>query len=128
MMHCRCGWRTSRRDELREVHALEKLENDEEAVITILADVEDARNVLALQAHRRARLTQKTLSAARPGECTREDELQRNGLIQLEVMRGHDDSHAAGPKDPLDAVFASNDDARGDEGRASRVGHNRRQR
>ena len=110
--------------QLREVHALEELEDHERAILGVAADVVDARDMLALETDRGARLAHEALDVALAGQGMRQDELQRDGLVEIDVPCRNDDAHAAGPEHALDTVLAG-DDVAGSHGRfhATRVRH-----
>ncbi len=74
--------------------------------------VHQARDVLAPQTDRDARLASKARDgvASGPGR----QELQRDALAELEVQRGDDDAHSAAADDALDAVLVR--DHRADAG------------
>ena len=66
-----------------------------------LADVEDARDVLALEPHRGARLAEEALDRRRARRAASGSRnLIATLLVELEVARGDDDAHAALADEP----------------------------
>ena len=103
----------------REVRAHEVLHHHVGRAVLQLAHVDHPRDVVALEARRRARLAQEALHhlAARAGE----EELDGHLLPQRDVRRRHDHAHAALPEHALDAVLAGEDLPLGDR-RSRRLG------
>ena len=79
------------------------------APFSSVPDVDDARDVLALDLHRRARLAREARDGLGVAERLGQEELERDLLVELDVVRGDDDAHAAGAEDALDAVLARED-------------------
>ena len=69
-------------------------------------DVEHARDVVALQPHRRAGLAREALDEPGLREPQREHELERDLLVELQVRRRDHDAHAAHAEDAVDPVLA----------------------
>ena len=88
---------------LGEVDALEMLHDDVRLTRIEAADVEDAADVLALDEGGGASLAEEALDRIR--RCTPDEELDRDGLLELEMPRGNHDPHAALTEDPLDPVL-----------------------
>ena len=65
--------------------------------------------MLALDAHRRARLTEEALDVPRVGGSCPAQELQRVELTELQVGDRHDDPHPAHTEHALDAVLAGDE-------------------
>ena len=99
-------------DERAEVLALQVLHDDVRGAVGEHADVEDARDVLALEFCRRPRLARKARDEVRPAERARQEKLERDPPIEIEMVRHDDDAHPAGAEDPFDAVLPGNDVAR----------------
>ena len=93
-------------EELGEVHSLEVFHHHVGRAVLERADVRDLRDVLTLQLHRRARLAEKSRDGLGVPERVREEKLQRDALLELDVHRRDDDAHPALAEHALDAVFA----------------------
>ncbi len=75
-------------------------------------DVDDARDVLALDLDRRAGLAEKARYGLVAERAPREQELQSNLLVELDVVSSNHHAHASGAKHALHAVLAPEDVAR----------------
>ena len=93
-----------------EVVALEVLHDHVRRAVLERADVEHARDVLALELAAAAAPRGRSARAT-SGFCSAvgQEELDRDALLELEVRRRDDDAHAALPEDALDAVLADED-------------------
>src|SRR5439155_13468877 len=96
-------------EERRDVTPFEKLHHDVRRAIVERADVEHARDVLALEPSDRARLAHEPLLRLGVHHRRREHELQRDELIELDIARRDDDAHPALPEDALDLEFPRED-------------------
>ncbi len=65
--------------------------------------------MLALDLGGRARLTNEPREGLRASYGVRKEKLEGDPLVQLDVVRGHDDAHATGAEDPLDAILSGED-------------------
>jgi hypothetical protein len=88
-----------------EIPAVEVLHHHVRSAVGECADVGDSCDVLALDLHRRPRLTSETTYGLGIAKCVRQEELERDLLVELDVMRGDDDAHATDSEDALDAVL-----------------------
>src|SRR5205085_5751378 len=73
------------------------------------ADLVDPDDVLALNLRRRARLALEAFARAGPRQLLRRKELDRDGPTERDIGGAHDDAHAAGSDDRLDAILAGDD-------------------
>ena len=92
-----------------EIAPLEVLHHDVRAVVLEAPDVERLRDMRALEPDRGARFTQEPLDQLLVARRLREEELEGNALIELEMMRCHDDAHAAHAQHLLHAVLRRED-------------------
>jgi len=69
--------------------------------------------VLARDSHRRARFPREPRDAVGVVEERRQQEFDRDLVIEFEVTRRHDGAHSADAEHPIDAVFARDDRAFG---------------
>ncbi len=107
------------REQRREIAALEVLHDHVRRAALELADVGDAGDVLALDLHGGARLALEAREGLRVGERLRQEEFQRDLLVELDVVRRDDDAHPANAEDALDAVLSRKDVALFDAGGAA---------
>ena len=96
-------------EHLAEIAPLEELHHDEGRALRRLPDVGDSRDVLALDPHRRARLTKKPGDGLRVTGRLREQELDRVRFLELEVGNGEDDAHPSDADDAIDPVLVRDD-------------------
>ena len=96
----------------REIAALEVLHHHVRRAGLERADVDDARDVLALDLRRGARLAGEARDDLGVRRGLRQEELERDALAELEVHRRDDDAHPAAAEDALDPVLAGEDVAR----------------
>lgn len=89
-----------------QIAAVEVLHHHVRRAALELADVADARDVLALDLHRRPRLALEAPHRLGVGEHLGQEKLQRDLLVELEVMRLHDDPHAADAEHLVDTVLS----------------------
>lgn len=73
------------------------------------AHVAHPRNVLALDLHGCARFPRKSRDRLRALRRLRQQELERDLVVQVDVLRSDYDAHAAGAQDLLDPVLAGQD-------------------
>ena len=90
----------------REVESLEVVHHDVGTAVLQLPHVGHAGHVLSLDLGRRPGLLEKAADEDGLLEGLGQQELQRDPLVELEVMRGDDDAHPARPQDALDTVLA----------------------
>ena len=114
-------------EERCQILTLEILHDDVRRAIFQDADIEDAGDVLALQANRRAGLALKALDDILILQRVGMNELQRDHLVEMQVPRRDDDPHPAGSEGALDAVLLGEHIAGTDGGRNShtRIIHRR---
>ncbi len=93
-------------EHVSEVVTLEKLHDHVGDARLEGPDVEDASRVLAPQSDGGAGVAPETLDALLVAERLAANELDRDALIELLVLRGDDDAHAARTDLPLDPVLA----------------------
>ncbi len=103
------GHRPARAERVGEVAARQVLHHHVRRAGLERPDVGHARHVLALDLHRGARLAQEALGERARLRRLRQQQLDRDPLLQLEVGRGDDDAHPAGADHPLDAVLPGDD-------------------
>jgi hypothetical protein len=98
-----------RAQERAEVAPVEVFHHEERRAGLELADVVDARDVLAAKARGGLPLAEEARHHV--GACQRfgQQELDGDSIAQREVTRSHDDAHPARPKDALHLVFARED-------------------
>ena len=89
----------------REVLAFEELHHHERRAGVELADIDDARHVLALDASGGASLTQQTAPRDSAFARRREQQLEGDPLIELQMHRRNDDAHPADAEDLLHPIF-----------------------
>ena len=117
------GQRTALGDHLGEVLPGEQLHDHEGDAVVGLAHVADARDVLAFELHRRARL------AVEPGDDVGDlhdlalQELERHALVEAEVGGLRHDAHPPFADHPLDAEFPPEHLPDLDRKRHRRFGH-----
>ena len=92
-----------------EVGAVEELHDDVRRAVLQRADVDDPGDVLALDLDRRSGLAVEPRHRLLIGGGLGEQEFQRDALVELQVVRGDDDAHAARAEDALDPVLSSKD-------------------
>ena len=100
-----------RSGDVREIGALQVFEHHVRRTRLEGADVDDARDVFALESNGRLRLPQEALHDLLISEHLRQQKLHRHGLMKLEVHGLHDDAHTALAEHPLDAVSARENSA-----------------
>jgi hypothetical protein len=88
---------------------LEVLHDHVRRAVLERAHVDHARDVLALDLHRRPRLAREAGDRLGVAERLGQEELERDLLVELDVVRGDDDPHPADAEDALDAVLAGED-------------------
>src|SRR5262249_4947161 len=94
-------------DDDREVRAFEVLHHHERRACLEDAHVEDARDVLAADLHGRAPLAKEARHHLSASLRLREEQLDRDALVELDV-RGRDyDSHASDSEHALDTILAN---------------------
>src|SRR5262249_38090218 len=74
-----------------------------------LSDVRNPRDVLALDLDRGARLPREPLHRFTVTERVRQEELDRDSLVELDVMRRDDDAHSPGTQYSVHAVLFGED-------------------
>lgn len=89
-----------------EIAPLEEFHDDERRAVFQRADVEDASHVLALDLHRRSGLAHEAPRRDRGSPLLRQEQLDRDGLVELHVVGSDDDAHAPYAEDALHAVLA----------------------
>ncbi len=89
-------------EEAAQIDAIEVLHHDERHAVGEAADVVDARDVLALEAHRRPRLAEESLDGAGQDRELGQHQLQGASLEEVDVGRGDDHPHPTAPEHPLD--------------------------
>jgi hypothetical protein len=92
-----------------EVVALEVLHHDERRPVGQLAEVDHARDVLALDPHGGARLAPEPFDDLGTLRGLAQQELQRDALAEVDVRRGKHDAHTAGTDLTLEAVLAGDE-------------------
>jgi len=90
----------------RKVAPVEILHHDERRSRFETAYVDHAGNVIASHLGRGASLSRKTRELIGVLSGPRQEELQRDALLELQVHRGDDDPHAAFAEDSFDAILA----------------------
>jgi hypothetical protein len=95
--------------ERRQVHTLEVLHHDVRSTRLELADVDHARDVIALDVGARAGLSQQARCSGVVAHGVGREELDGHAALELQVRRCDDDAHAAGSEDVVDPVFAGQD-------------------
>ena len=93
-------------EDLVEVVALQKLHHHEGRVVRQRPDIHDARDVLATQLDRRLCFAEEPLHGRRTLRHARDENLDRDRLVQIEVGRANDPAHAAHADHFLDSVLA----------------------
>ena len=89
-----------------EVVPFEVLHHHIRSAVLHSAHVDDARDVLVLDLHRRPRLTDEALRHLFVPGLVGVEEFDRDALVQLHVGRGDDHAHAALAEHAIDAVFS----------------------
>jgi hypothetical protein len=107
-------------EDVVEVASLEELHDHKGRAARELADVEDAGDVLALEANGGLGLAEEAGHGVGHGRA--EEELDGDALVEDEVRGLHHDPDAASSEDAVDLVFASDDIADGDGHLAVREG------
>ena len=92
-----------------EIPAFQILHHDVRRAVRKRADIDDSRDVLALDLHRGPRFPSEAGHGLAVVECLRQEKLQRHFLVELHVMRGDDHAHAPGAENSFDPVFAGED-------------------
>ena len=100
--HRQCAVRL---EHLLEVEAFEVLHDHERAAVRESPHVQHAHDVLALHARGGAGLTREALDDLRVLGGFREEKLDGNALIEMDVRGGHHEAHAALSEHALDAVL-----------------------
>jgi hypothetical protein len=106
------GKRAAVCDRRREILALEVLHHHVRRAGLERAHVCYACDVLALDFHGRARFPRKAHHRILIVQRFRQQELDRDALVEVQVMRGDDNAHTADAEHAVDAVFAGEDVAR----------------
>ena len=92
-----------------EITALQVLHDHVGRAVVQVPDVDDPCAVLALDLDRGARLLLEASHRSGVCQCVRQQELDRHPLVELQVVRGDDDAHAARTEHPVHAVLACED-------------------
>src|SRR5262249_2895757 len=89
-----------------QVSSIEVLHDHVRRAVLERADVAHARDVFVLDADRGLRLATEARDGFRVREHLREEKLDRDFVVELDVLRGDDDAHAPDSEHLADAVFA----------------------
>ncbi len=93
----------------REVAALQVLHDHVRSTVLKVPNVDHTRDVLALDLDRGPGFPRETRHGFGVPEGLGQEELQRDFLVEMDVMSGDDHAHAADSKNTLDAIFAGED-------------------
>src|SRR5581483_9126008 len=99
-----------------EIVPIEVLHDDVWSTVLERRDVEHANDLLALDLRRGARLAEEPLERVAAPLQARREQLDRDRLIEMEVMREQDDAHAAFAEQTLDPEAAGENIADADRG------------
>ncbi len=97
-----------------QIGTIEKLHDHVRRARLERADVGHLRHVLALQANRRLRFAEESLDCFLALERAGQEELERDLLLELNVRRRDDDTHATDAEDRVHAVLPGEDVTYGD--------------
>ena len=97
------GRKRSALDERCEVVALQELHHDVRQAVGRAPDIEHAAHVIGAKAGCRARLVKEAIGDGLIARELGAHHLHRDLLLELEVGRGHDDSHPADPDHSVDS-------------------------
>src|SRR5687767_10078653 len=101
--------------ERRQRFARQVLHDDERSAVGSHVDVENARHVWASDLACRTRFSQKTLGVATLTDGTRQQELDRDGFAELQVLCRDHRTHSADAEHALDAILVVQGGAEPDE-------------
>ena len=98
--------RPSLLEDRAQIRAAQILHDDVRRAAFERADVDHAHAVLALDLHRRARLALEARDHVAAGKRLRQEELDRDRLVELKMLRQNHDSGAALTENPIHSELA----------------------